>query len=257
MKLAGFFFSIFLTINSCGTSKQNSFMPENQSEQLSGSYIVTMLGDKDILNHKLTISFDKEKNHVSGYSGCNRFSGSFVLKEKKITFGPLASTRKMCLDDANRIEHDFLTALNEVTSFALDNNGLTLLKDNNPLLVAKNDNSYVIEYTAHSRGLFQQIIVTNEMISFQKDRQSKPKTESCNKTDWNKLMALLKDVNVTSLSKLEAPTKAHQYDGAAITTLKISHQGNSYETPSFDQGNPPEEIKVLVKEILSIAQNIE
>jgi hypothetical protein len=35
------------------------------------------------------------------------------------------------------------------------------------------------------------------------------------------------------------------------------YQGKEYQTQTFDHGNPFEEIQALVKEILSIAQNIE
>jgi len=119
------------------------------------------------------------------------------------------------------------------------------------------DNSYMIEYNANSRGMFQQIIVTDSVISVQKDRSNEPIIKSCSKSNWDKLTALLEDLDMKTIPKLKAPTEARFYDGAAIATLKITYKGTDYETPGFDHGTPPKEIEPLVKEILSIAENIE
>jgi hypothetical protein len=67
----------------------------------------------------------------------------------------------------------------------------------------------------------------------------------------------LKPVNVENIPNLKAPSEKRFYDGAAIATLSIVYNGETYTTPSFDHGNPPNEIAELVKEILSISENIE
>ena len=132
-----------------------------------------------------------------------------------------------------------------------------LLKDKIVLLIAKQNNDYVIEYTAASRGVFQQVIVSDSIISFQKNRDSKPISKDFSKDNWKQIISKLENMKLGTISKLEPPTKAHQYDGAALANLKITHQGKEYQTQTFDHGNPPEEIATLVKEILSMAENIE
>ena len=42
------------------------------------------------------IHFDSDKNRVSGFAGCNRFSGSYMQNGDSIHFLPLASTRMYC-----------------------------------------------------------------------------------------------------------------------------------------------------------------
>jgi heat shock protein HslJ len=46
-----------------------------------------------------------EQMHVSGNSGCNRFSGTASLNNKYIRFGPLMSTMMACSPVRNEVEH--------------------------------------------------------------------------------------------------------------------------------------------------------
>jgi len=131
------------------------------------------------------------------------------------------------------------------------------LCENTKTQTAEQDNSYMIEYTAHSRGMYEHITVSDSIISIQKDRDSKPVTKPYSKKDWEIITSILKNIDIKAVPKLKAPTEARFYDGAAIANLKITNNGTDYETPSFDHGSPPKEIEPLVKEILSIAENIE
>ncbi|MDU8884865.1 META domain-containing protein [Yeosuana sp. MJ-SS3] len=248
---------ILFSLKSCGNTSAITSMQENTMQQLSGNYSVTKLINNDTLMITPDINFDASDNRVSGFSGCNRFNGSYTIDGNNITFGPLASTKMMCREEANTIEHNMFDTLSQVNSFSLQNNILTLFKDKDVLLTAKQDNSYIIEYTAVSRGVYQQVIVKDSIVSFQKNRTSKPISKTCNENEWNKITANIETIQLSSISKLEAPSKAHQYDGAALANLKITYQGKDYQTQTFDHGNPPNEIAPLVKEILSIAQNIE
>jgi len=72
-----------------------------------------------------TISF--ENGRVSGFSGCNRYSGE--AKETApgvLSFGALAGTRMACAPAAMQIETTYLTALQAVTSYALPNEKFVL-----------------------------------------------------------------------------------------------------------------------------------
>ncbi|MGG1944459.1 META domain-containing protein [Trinickia sp. NRRL B-1857] len=51
---------------------------------------------------------------ASGFSGCNRFSGSYLLRDGGLTFGPLATTRNACGADAGRLSEAYLDALSHI-----------------------------------------------------------------------------------------------------------------------------------------------
>ena len=62
------------------------------------------------LGTTLTLSF--ADGAVSGSSGCNTFRGTFTARENHISFGPLATTRRMCAGDGvMEQEREFLAAL--------------------------------------------------------------------------------------------------------------------------------------------------
>lgn len=48
---------------------------------------------------------------ASGFSGCNRFSGTYMLRNGGLTFGPLATTRNACGADAGRLSQAYLDVL--------------------------------------------------------------------------------------------------------------------------------------------------
>jgi heat shock protein HslJ len=62
----------------------------------------------------LTLSTDKGQRHASGFSGCNRFMGSYALKDGKLSFGTLGGTRMACTTPGGNLESTFLDALTRI-----------------------------------------------------------------------------------------------------------------------------------------------
>jgi heat shock protein HslJ len=62
----------------------------------------------------LTLSTKTGQRHASGFSGCNRYMGSYALKDGKLSFGPLAGTRMACMTPGGKIEGAFLDALTRI-----------------------------------------------------------------------------------------------------------------------------------------------
>ncbi|WP_370477646.1 hypothetical protein [Tamlana flava] len=120
-----------------------------------------------------------------------------------------------------------------------------------------NKDSVSVEYSAISRGIFKKIKINKKTISVVNSRGGSAIIKSSSNSNWETLINELKAVQVTNIPNLEAPSKSFQFDGAAIAHLKIIQNSNTYESMPFDHGNPPAEIATLVKEILSIAENIE
>ena len=72
------------------------------------------------------IYFDINTSNVSGFSGCNRFSGAYsVDSSQNIKFSPLASTRMMCPMPQMDIEMYFFKQIAKVTTFSM---GVSTLK---------------------------------------------------------------------------------------------------------------------------------
>jgi heat shock protein HslJ len=76
-----------------------------------------------------TIAFD-DQGSVTGTGGCNTFNGDVTIDGSDLSFGPLATTQMACVEDgvADQ-EAAFLTALQDVTSYTVDDEGRLVLED--------------------------------------------------------------------------------------------------------------------------------
>jgi heat shock protein HslJ len=82
------------------------------------------------------LEFDEKSQRVSGDSGCNRFSGTFELSGTSLKFSRLMSTKRACLaEEVNRLEMNFLQALENITRFEAQQNVLRLFAGDNQSLV--------------------------------------------------------------------------------------------------------------------------
>ncbi|CAN7248523.1 META domain-containing protein [Paraburkholderia sp. 22099] len=62
----------------------------------------------------LALSTATGQRHVSGFSGCNRYMGSYALKDGKLSFGTLGGTRMACATPGGQIESAYLNALTHI-----------------------------------------------------------------------------------------------------------------------------------------------
>ncbi len=258
--------TLFL-IESCGSSvtATTTIKDNNSTENINGHFTISKLDTIKNLSQRLTLKFDDTEKKISGFSGCNRFFGKYTSDEKSINIGNLASTKMMCQEDENIIESLVLDFLSKTNNFLIENNTLVLKKDDKILLEASRqtaiksttDNNYTFEYSAISRGFYKLITITKKEITVINKRNSKPIIKICSDSNWENLINSLKTVDIKNIPNLKAPTENRFFDGAAIANLKITYNGTTYETASFDHGHPPKEIESLVKEILSISENIE
>jgi hypothetical protein len=228
-------------------------------KELNGTYKISSINNADVSLFELNITFDKDTKKVNGFSGCNRFFGSYALDNEKLEFDPLGSTRILCQDEANNIEAQLLKALEDANTILFSEAGFSLFKNKILLISVKKESQIAIgfEYTAGSRGYYKQIKIDKKQVLVSNKREKNPKTSTCSKSNYNTLMELVKKIEIKNLPDLEPPSKNHQFDGAPLARLTITYNGNVYETQSFDHGNPHITIAPLVKEILSIGENIE
>jgi len=64
-------------------------------------------------------------DQVSGYSGCNQFTGSVTVSADGLAFGPIAGTRRMCERVMDQ-EYAFLQALEAARRFDIDGESLAI-----------------------------------------------------------------------------------------------------------------------------------
>ena len=97
-----------------------------------GSYSVETLLSKDVSSKEYFISFDEKM--VSGFMGCNMYSGTYKLGKESISLGPLMATKKYC---ENEMENEALwfKISSEVTSFKVENQSILLFDSENKLIL--------------------------------------------------------------------------------------------------------------------------
>jgi hypothetical protein len=114
-----------------------------------------------------------------------------------------------------------------------------------------------IEYTANSRGLYNNTVVENKTVSFTNTRNGKPVSSSLTEGQLKALITEFQKVDLEEIPNLKAPTEKRFHDGAAMANLKITYKGELYESQTFDHGFPPEKIKNVVNTILSFSKKEE
>lgn len=88
---------------------------------------------KNNQNSELHIHIRPKKNQVSGYSGCNRFNGTFSVYGNVLKFSELGSTKMAC--PSPNPEAEFISALKEVYYYTIQQETLILSSQENKVLL--------------------------------------------------------------------------------------------------------------------------
>ena len=91
----------------------------------------------------LTLSTEGGQRHASGFSGCNRFMGSYALKDGKLSFGTLGGTRMACATPGGQIEGPYLDALEHI-----DRTGVQMRAPQQMQLVLENGDTLTFDRSA-------------------------------------------------------------------------------------------------------------
>lgn len=97
-----------------------------QLKTLSGNLAPPGAGAKPI-----DLVFMAQEQRAAGFSGCNRYFGSYVLEGESVagsplTLGPLAGTMMACAEGGD-LERDYLQVMSTVTAYQIEGNTLLLL----------------------------------------------------------------------------------------------------------------------------------
>ena len=74
---------------------------------------------------RATLRFDADSARVSGFGGCNRYSGTYTLDGDSLVFGPLVMTRMACTEGM-QLESKLSTALVATRRYELSSTQLKL-----------------------------------------------------------------------------------------------------------------------------------
>ena len=100
---------------------------------LVGAWNLAEMGPTaDFAHLQPTIEFTADGG-VSGFAGCNTFSGSYTTDGSTLTWGPLATTKMACQRPGSAVESDYLVALSGVNAWAIQPDGRLLLDGAVPL----------------------------------------------------------------------------------------------------------------------------
>ena len=67
-----------------------------------------------------------EDGRVSGFAGCNQFTGAYETEGLRLSFKPMATTEKACLNAS--VEQQFLTTIQGIDNYSLNESGLAFYK---------------------------------------------------------------------------------------------------------------------------------
>lgn len=116
----------------------------------------------------------------------------------------------------------------------------------------KESDKISFEYEAITRGSYKKVIVKQDTVITIKDRDLKDVvTAGLKNGEWNSLLKSLERVNLEGLNDIKVPSVKHQVDAAPIANLKVIRGDKTYQSKSFDHGNPPQEIKDVVDKIMT------
>jgi len=67
-----------------------------------------------------------QDGRVSGFAGCNQFTGAYETSGLRLSFKPMATTEKACLNAT--VEQQFLSSIQTVDNYSLSDSGLAFYK---------------------------------------------------------------------------------------------------------------------------------
>lgn len=209
--------------------------------------------------------FTINQHQINGNTSCNNFGGVVNIDSNTIKINNLTMTKMFCNETAD-VEFQFVTVLENVASYQINYNELLFFdSDSNLLMQASLKESVHLEKS--NTSLEEEILKGNYIIQYQiaGRRFSQTWTYHMNhlevnatlpeiqknqivadKTNGKNITNLVSKLNFSELEQLMPPSIAHQYDGAYAASFTIIVNGKSFVAPTFDEGNPPAQIKEIV-----------
>jgi len=101
-----------------------------------------------------------------------------------------------------------------------------------------------LHFNAQNRGHSETITVVNYTVFYKTQQNSK--TYFINKEKRKKLEELVTKTDLDKISSLKAPSSKRLFDGAMTANISIKKGKKTYISSSFDDDNPPKELKEII-----------
>ena len=118
---------VALALPACGSDDEGS-AEQNPADLEGVSWILTQMttvgGQTEIVSVGVNAEFDGTT--ISGNSGCNQYHASYQAQGSQISFGPIATTQKLCGDPEDSTETRYLQLLGDVGSFRISGRSMSM-----------------------------------------------------------------------------------------------------------------------------------
>jgi heat shock protein HslJ len=124
------YLTLTLALTACGAGGTTS-----SAASLEGEWTLLTLNGASLLpDSTINIAFADEQ--VSGFSGCNRYGGTYTVKGSALDFAELAVTAMACFKEGVMGQEQAYTgALSDVAKFRLDSDRLELLDESGAVIL--------------------------------------------------------------------------------------------------------------------------
>jgi len=121
------------------SKKEGSALPPKPNACLTNTYwkLAELNGEPALLGagkRELHMILNTEDNRATGFSGCNKFTGTYKVEEDHLQFLQMVSTGMACLDGMEQ-EQRFLSALRNTMRFKINGDSLSLYDADGQLLL--------------------------------------------------------------------------------------------------------------------------
>jgi len=126
-----------IAFTACGTGKNQQRTPGNDVADMAAlqnkRWVLNRLPDTGFKApaRDIYIQFGDNNTSISGFAGCNSYSGVFTAGAKTISFNNVISTKMFC--DNMPLENRMMRVLNETNAYIITGETLQLLHDDKPL----------------------------------------------------------------------------------------------------------------------------
>jgi len=124
--------AVLLSLGACMAAKEKPkqiALPTDAEliGQLAGTvWVAEYIHGNPVVDASHTSMVFTTEGKVSGRGGCNNFTGSYILKDGKISFPPMAVTMKMCAPALSKQEYNFFQSLDKPQKVSFQNGMLSL-----------------------------------------------------------------------------------------------------------------------------------
>lgn len=137
---------LLLFLSSSCTLQNNTLATQKETIQ-DAYWILVSLEGQDVQAPKDTrtayIRFEEKDNDVTGYTGCNRITGSYTLTDERLQLSELSTTRMTCAD--MQLENKMLEVLGQVNTYRIAGDLLTLYEGDKAVATFMTGNLEIME----------------------------------------------------------------------------------------------------------------